>query len=249
MAMSRTILWVGVVFAVAGSAARAEEPVVVTGDPVVPASGFHHRHVAPLCSPSMPGYPVYPDCPPLTPGTPGMPPGVTPGMPPEVPPGAMPPDLSGLTTPFATGTEGGGLQGRAFNESFDGDFGGIFYRKTVIVGTHSETRQTGIRVTVTTRPNPDPEGPPIRVVIRTPVFSTFTFTDTKQVLVPVPGRYSGISITDNDSPKPTDRLYFNYGYYDGLNAQLTPGVGNITMNRPVMGFEKTFLGGDASIGM
>ena len=68
-------------------------------------------------------------------------------------------------------------------------------------------------------------------------------------MVPVPGRYSGITITDNDSPRPTDRLYFNYSYYDGIGAQVSPGIGNITENRPVIGFEKTFLNGNASIGM
>src|SRR5262245_14182524 len=229
MAMSRTILWVGVVFAVAGSAARAEEPVVVTGDPVVPASGFHHRHVAPLCSPSMPGYPVYPDCPPLTPGTPGMPPGVTPGMPPEVPPGAMPPDLSGLTTPFATGTEGGGLQGRAFNESFDGDFGGMFYRKNVVTGSRTVVQQVGTntRTVVIQPPN---GGPPIIRVITTPVFGNVTVPVTQALLVPVPGRYSGISITDNDSPRPTDRLYFNNYYYDGIGQGLGQGLSHMTLN-------------------
>src|SRR5262245_34884319 len=182
MAMSRTILWVGVVFAVAGSAARAEEPVVVTGDPVVPASGFHHRHVAPLCSPSMPGYPVYPDCPPLTPGTPGMPPGVTPGMPPEVPPGAMPPDLSGLTTPFATGTEGGGLQGRAFNESFDGDVGGMFYRKNVVVGSQTTRQVVGTRQVVTIIPPISPGLPPTRIVTTVPVFGNVTVPVTQALL-------------------------------------------------------------------
>src|SRR5262245_4620199 len=117
--MSRTALWVGLLFGWTGGVAGAQEPAT-PNEPVIPASGIHRRHqVSPLCPPAVQGYPVYPECPPLTPGTPGMPPGVTPGMPPQVPPGAMPPDLSGLTTPFATGTEGGGLQGRAFNESFD----------------------------------------------------------------------------------------------------------------------------------
>ena len=56
-------------------------------------------------------------------------------------------------------------------------------------------------------------------------------------------------ITDNDSPRPMDRVYFNYNYYDGLNAQMNPGVGNITQNQQMIGFEKTFLNQNASIGM
>ena len=82
-----------------------------------------------------------------------------------------------------------------------------------------------------------------------PVFGTFVVPTVREALVPVPGRYSGITITDNDSPRPVDRFYFNYGYYDGMNAQLNPGVGNITQSRPMIGFEKTFLAGNASFGM
>ena len=46
--------------------------------------------------------PCYPECPPLAPGTP---------VDPTNPPPVTPPDMQGLTSPFATGTEGGGLQG------------------------------------------------------------------------------------------------------------------------------------------
>ena len=62
--------------------------------------------------------------------------------------------------------------------------------------------------------------------------------------MPVAGRYSGVAIVDNDSPRPTDRVYFNYSYYDSVGAQMNPGLGNITMNRPMLGFEKTFLNGE-----
>src|SRR5262249_7261560 len=66
---------------------------------------------------------------------------------------------------------------------------------------------------------------------------------------PVPGRYSGIQITDNDSPRPTDRIYFGYNYYDQMGQGLNPGLGPITQNREWVGFEKTFLDGNASVGM
>lgn len=240
--MSRTLLWAGVVFATLGGTARAQE-IPFPGESVTPV-GFHdHSRVAPLFRHRQaPCYPAYPDCPP---GFPGMP--VTPGTPvdPTAPPVA-PPDMSGLTTPFATGTEGGGLQGRAFNEAFDGDFATVFYRKTVFSTTFVR-RQVGTRQIVRFRPNP--EGPPTRVVINVPVFGMVPVTTGQAVLVPVPGRYSGISITDNDSPRPTDRIYFHYSYYDGIGSQMNPGLGNITMNRPMIGFEKTFLGGDASVGL
>ena len=168
-------------------------------------------------------------------------------MPPVTPPAAAP-DLSALTTPFATGTEGGGLQGRSFNEAFDGDFATVFYRKNIF-STRIVRQQVGTRQEVRFIPNPSGEGPPIRVVVTVPVFGDVPVTTVQQALVPVPGRYSGISIVDNDSPRPTDRAYFNYSYYDGIGAQMNPGLGNITMNRPILGFEKTFLDGNASVGL
>jgi hypothetical protein len=246
--MSRLLLWVGAVFAATAGFARGAEPVapVSPDEPVVPASGHHRSAVAPLyCPPAVPGYPVYPGCPPVVPGTPG-----TPGMPPDptMPPVVPPPDLQGLTTPFATQTGAGGLQGPALNDSFDGDFAGVFYAKTVVVGSHFVTKQVGTTVTVV--PIFNAQGRIIgHRVITTPIFRNFFVTDTRVVHVPVPGRYSGITITDNDSPRPTDRLYFNYGYYDGLGSQINPGFGNVTQNRPMMGFEKTFLDGNASIGL
>jgi hypothetical protein len=229
------MLLAGLVIAAVSGAARADQPLFVIGEPVVPA-GHRHR-VAPICPPAVPGYPVYPDCPPVV-TDPTMPPVVT------------PPDLQGLTTPFATQTGAGGLQGRSFNEGFDGDFAGTFYRKNVVVGSQPVTRQIGTTTRTVLVRNPNPNGPPfIPITVTVPVFGVVNVPITQQALVPVPGRYSGISITDNDSPRPTDRLYFHYSYYDGIGAQVSPGIGNITMNRPVMGFEKTFLGGDASIGL
>lgn len=165
---------------------------------------------------------------------------------PTMPAPTTAPDLSGLTTPFATGTEGGGLQGRAFNESFDGDFGGVFYCKNVIAGSIFVRQQIGTRQETITVFR---DGVPFKRTITVPVYGNVPVPNVREALVPVPGRYSGIMITDNDSPRPTDRVYFNYGYYDGIGSQLNPGVGNITQNRPMIGFEKTFLAGDASFGM
>jgi hypothetical protein len=165
-------------------------------------------------------------------------------MPPVTPPGAAP-DLSGLTTPFATATEGGGLQGRSFNEAFDGDFATVFYRKNLFT-TRLVRQQIGTRQEVRTI---IVNNEPVQIVVTVPVFGDVPVTTAQSVLVPVPGRYSGVAIVDNDSPRPTDRVYFNYSYYDGIGAQLNPGLGNITMNRPMLGFEKTFLNGDASVGM
>src|SRR5690242_12736182 len=107
--MSRNALWAGLVVVAICGTARGQDDTIV-GTPVMPAGYYQHSGVAPLFHRRQ-VCPVYPDCPPLAPGTPG-----TPGMPgtpvdPSMPPTGNAPDLSGLTSPFATGTEGGGLQG------------------------------------------------------------------------------------------------------------------------------------------
>jgi hypothetical protein len=233
-------LWIGVMLVAAGGVVRGQDGAMTDGS-VLPA-GWHHRQsgVAPLFRPRQ--VPCYPECPPMAPTAPG-----SPGVPtePTMPP-AAPPDLSGLTTPFATGTEGGGLQGRSFNEAFDGDFGGVFYCRQVITGSRVETRQVGTHQEVRTVFR---DGVPFRIVVTVPTYRNFILPVVQEALVPIPGYYSGISITDNDSPRPTDRFYFNYSYYDGIGAQMNPGIGNITQNRPTIGFEKTFLDGNASFGM
>jgi hypothetical protein len=241
--MSGSLLWV-LVTTCSGSLLAQETPF--TDEFLTPAGHHQNRSgVAPLFRHRQaPCYPVYPDCPPASPATPGTP--GTPTDPTMPPPTVAPPDLSGLTTPFATGTEGGGLQGRSFNEAFDGDFATVFYRKNIF-STRIERRQIGTRQE--TRVVIGPNGRPTTIVVTVPVFGDVPVTTAQSVLVPVPGRYSGISIVDNDSPRPTDRVYFHYSYYDGIGAQMNPGLGNITMNRPTLGFEKTFLNGNASIGM
>ena len=249
--MCRMLLWVCLAITVASGIARGQDGPSAA-ETVIQAGHRHHSGVAPLFRHRQaPCYPAYPDCPPIspaTPGTPGTP--IDPSMPPVTPPAAAP-DLSALTTPFATGTEGGGLQGRSFNEAFDGDFGGIFYCRQVITGTRVETRQVGTHPEVRTRRETGPDGEVrfVREVVQVPTLRNFILPVVQEALVPAAGSYNGISITDNDSPRPTDRFYFNYSYYDGIGAQMNPGIGDMTMNRPTLGFEKTFLGGNASFGM
>ncbi len=68
--------------------------------------------------------------------------------------------------------------------------------------------------------------------------------------LPLSGQYNGFKITDNESPRPVDRVYFSYNNYANVGgSQVGPGIGSITVNRELVGFEKTFLSGDASIGL
>ena len=69
-------------------------------------------------------------------------------------------------------------------------------------------------------------------------------------------------VADNESPAPTDRFFVTYSYYNNVRAPAVqlgalPNGGFGLVNRQVstdvhrqtFGFEKTFLGGDASIGV
>ncbi len=52
-------------------------------------------------------------------------------------------------------------------------------------------------------------------------------------------------IAENESPRPMDRVYFNYNYFNNVDLGGTKG----NVYRETFGFEKTFLNGDASIGV
>jgi len=71
---------------------------------------------------------------------------------------------------------------------------------------------------------------------------------TQLVRVPFAAR-AGVKITDGESPRPMNRIFFNYNYYSNVNEGLNPGISTIGLSRYMFGFEKTFLGGDASFGM
>jgi hypothetical protein len=222
--MRRAALLAGVVFLTAPAIVFAQ------GEDVVPAGQIIRRPFGPAARSSPPpvvGAPIYPG----VPAPVDQPPGV-PGAEQPPPPRELPTDR--LATPFATQTGGGGLQGRAFNEEFDGDMGGIFYRRTTIVGLTSQQVQIGTRTQVVINPRTGQ-----RTVITVPVFGVVQVPLRRTVQVPIAGRYSGIQITDNDSPRPVDRIYGGYNYYDKFGASLnpSPGFGNVSQN------------GNASIGL
>jgi hypothetical protein len=82
-------------------------------------------------------------------------------------------------------------------------------------------------------------GPAIRTVVRLPNGAT------RSVFIPQVNR-GGFKIADNESPRPTDRVFVTYNYYNNVN---TLGGPNFDLHREMIGFEKTFFDGNASIGM
>jgi hypothetical protein len=80
--------------------------------------------------------------------------------------------------------------------------------------------------------------------------------------VPRPGRARaavlvpwarGFKIADNQSPRPQDRVFFTFIYFNNLNADDNRRLGgtfsNVQIYRELFGFEKTFLDGNASFGL
>ena len=228
------------------------------------SSSVNAQNVAPLYrfGPCPPAY--VPPCQPCPPGSLYYPPGtipgtVTPGMPPITDPNNPnanpPPNAPQVSDPFAQPTEAGGQSARTFNENFDGDFGGVFYTRNIattvtttrIIGYTDTVVGTNQTVTIDRQGN--------KVVTNTPVIAHIPVTVQDQVQQlqqyrsVLAGRYQGIFLTDNDSPRPMDRVYFGYNFYSNVGPSFNPGLGQTDVQRQIAGFEKTFLDGNASFGM
>jgi hypothetical protein len=108
-------------------------------------------------------------------------------------------------------------------------------------------------------------------------FGTTTTTTITPVLVPAAVRVAipiegAFKIAENESPRPQDRVFLTYNYYNNLTgppsaplveaSSATMGITTITtatvvppatlhtdVHREVIGFEKTFLDGNASFGL
>ncbi len=65
-------------------------------------------------------------------------------------------------------------------------------------------------------------------------------------------KFAGLKISDNQSPRPQDRFFYSFNYFDNLNASVNRRIGspieNLQVYHQLFGIEKTFLDGRASIG-
>lgn len=283
--MRRVLLSALAGLGVAGGSSLAQERVVPS---VIPAGGpFRHSRPATVpcppqgVAPFTPGVPSFPGSVPAEPAPqmdpPTAPPGVQPIPQPDPGPMMQPPAVPNpleqrLVDPFAQATEAGGVAPRAFNENFDGDFGGVYYSRRVTTGFTTVPRVVGFtqRVTgftpttttvTTTTTTIDTQGRPIPtttitntttltpVIVNDPVIVSDRVAQTRLVRLTLASRYSGVLVTDNDNPRPQDRFYGGFNFYDDIGGKLNPGLGQVDFQRQLVGFEKTFLGGDASFGM
>lgn len=71
---------------------------------------------------------------------------------------------------------------------------------------------------------------------------------TRAVKVPI-GSVGAYKISENESPRPVDRVFITYNYYNDVFGSLNPGFPGLNLHREVLGFEKTFLNGNASVGL
>jgi hypothetical protein len=62
----------------------------------------------------------------------------------------------------------------------------------------------------------------------------------------------GFKIAENQSPIPQDRIYYNFNYFEDVNARLNQAfnapIADVKVYRHVFGLEKTIFGGEASLG-
>jgi hypothetical protein len=71
------------------------------------------------------------------------------------------------------------------------------------------------------------------------------------VRTPSAARSSGWAIADGESPRPTDRIYYNFNWYSDVNRMANGDAGGTSFNvfRHVIGVEKTFFNERASVGL
>jgi hypothetical protein len=157
---------------------------------------------------------------PAMPGAPGAP--GTPGTPgtPETPgTGQQGADLQ------AQAPEAGGQPPASFSPGMFGDLLGVQNRRVVVV--------------------------PAAVTRNPRLLNQFRILggNTAVVIAPQVAR-SASKITENESPRPTDRCYFAYNYYNDVQGLLANrDLPHTDAHRETIGFERTFLNGDASFGM
>jgi hypothetical protein len=94
-------------------------------------------------------------------------------------------------------------------------------------------------------PGPIPPGRPV------PGSSPFSkLNRSVNAIVPA---VRGFKIADNQSPRPMDRIFVDFNYYDNvnsaLNRRLNAPISNMQAYHELFGFEKTFFDGNASLGL
>ena len=136
------------------------------------------------------------------------------------------PPATAPAEPFAQAPEAGTQAAETYNPNMFGDLIGPFGTQRIQTG-----RTRLVRV-------PFPGGSfslvrvPVILEVREPLADRGTF-----------------KIADNESPRPVDRVFINYNFFDNVFGSLNPGLPRTDLHRETIGFEKTFLDRNASFGV
>ncbi len=178
-------------------------------------------------------------------------------VPPPTPGPAIGPEVPALTTPFVAGGSGAFVEpGVATIEpGFSpnlGGFTGAAASPPGLVGDFQPISQVRVHRSATgpisTRfPNlPSPLPPRTAPGGETGNFSP---GGTASVLY----KLTGLKVADNMSPRPQDRVFYSFNYFDNVNASVNGRngipVSNLQIYHSLFGLEKTFLDGRASVGV
>ncbi len=175
-------------------------------------------------APYPPARMVLPDCPasPLPGnGTPGVPNPAGEPNPAGQPNPANPTDATGTGDAFAQAPEGGTQAAASFDPGLFGDLIGVNGQRVILLPP-GVTAHGNFKVLGGNR---------------------------IAIIAPLPSR-GVFKITENEGPRPTDRVFFNYNYFNNVDRLLQgiPGTA-ADLHRETIGFEKTLLQGDASFGV
>jgi hypothetical protein len=238
--MRRVLATVGLTIGFASRAVIAAEPVELLpllAQPPVPAK---------------PTPPAPPLAPPATPPT-TTPPTTTP--PTTTPPGlANPPGLAPVTNTVGAAPQSLASSGAGFTPYMMGDLPATGYaRGTVSFPSLIPVVIPPVTVTIPQQIIRNSDGEIIAIIpahtnVVTPGRTVLEpGIASRSILIPQTDR-GGVNIDENESPRPVDRVFVGYNYFDNVTRPF-PGVPGSNLNREMYGFELTFLNGDASIGV
>jgi hypothetical protein len=194
-------------------------------------------------------YNAYPPscCPPAAPAAPGATPGVLPTMPGATPSTPATPATPGQT-PQTPGQPGADQQNAANQPSTDFGQASAAGASSVASGAPAMIGDLlgggGVGGPLPARFRQNPFFPD--ELIRNPLGPGFSDRVSR---IPEISRGT-FKIAEDESPRPIDRFYVNYDYYYGINKSINgPDIPRLNLHEETFGLEKTFLSGDASLGI
>ncbi len=225
-------LWAGLV----GAPAAAEEPSgfanLTTELQPPPAPSATQPPPATLPRPGQTRPPTAPRLP------------ATPPTAPTAPAATTPLTQAPVTNVFAQAPQTGTTAGPSQQPFMIGDLIGGSYVQTFV---HGLPPQRSLQSVLPPTPPPSTGNPnPTPTPLNPGQIALLTGT-SRILMVPAAGR-GPFKIDENESPRPMDRVFINYNYFNGVGRSIF-NVPAFDVHQETIGFEKTFLDGDASVGL